>query len=104
VAAPERQGRDDAQHKGLVAEITACAHVSKDTCVRTALRLLAEGNCGPVESFSRESLMSLLESIESAISELRSLNEPRLDAVIARLERRRAEIVAAMAAKGRPEG
>jgi hypothetical protein len=48
--------------------------------------------------------MSLLESIESAISELRSLNEPRLDAVIARLERRRAEIVAAMAAKGRPEG
>jgi hypothetical protein len=61
------------------------------------------GTAGPVESFSRESLVALLESIESAISELRSLNEPRLDAVIARLERRRAEIVAALASKGRPD-
>jgi len=56
-----------------------------------------------VESLSRESLLSLLESIESAISELRSRDEPRLDAVIARLELRRAEIVAALASKGRPE-
>jgi len=56
-----------------------------------------------VESLSRESLLSLLESIESAISELHSRDEPRLDAVIARLELRRAEIVAALASKGRPE-
>jgi hypothetical protein len=56
-----------------------------------------------MESFSREDLVSLLESVESAISELRSLNEPRLDAVISRLERRRAEIVAALVSKGRPE-
>ena len=56
-----------------------------------------------MESLSRESLLSLLESIESAISELRSRDEPRLDAVIARLELRRAEIVAALASKGRPE-
>ena len=56
-----------------------------------------------MESFSREDLLSLLESVESAISELRSLNEPRLDALISRLERRRAEIVAALASKGRPE-
>jgi len=56
-----------------------------------------------VESLSRESLVSLLESVESAIGELRSLDQPRLDAVIARLERRRAEIVAALASKGRPE-
>ena len=56
-----------------------------------------------MESFRREDLVSLLESVESAISELRSLNEPRLDAVISRLERRRAEIVAALASKGRPE-
>jgi hypothetical protein len=56
-----------------------------------------------VESLSRESLLSLLESIESAISELRSRDEPPLDAVIARLELRRAEIVAALASKGRPE-
>jgi len=56
-----------------------------------------------VESLSRESLVSLPESIESAISELRSRNEPRLEAVISRLERRRAEIVAALASKGRPE-
>jgi len=56
-----------------------------------------------MESFSREDLVSLLESVESAISELRSLNEPRLDALISRLERRRAEIVAALASKGRPE-
>ncbi len=61
------------------------------------------GRPGPVESLSRESLLSLLESIESAISELRSRDEPRLDAVIARLELRRAEIVAALASKGRPE-
>jgi hypothetical protein len=56
-----------------------------------------------MESFSRESLLSLLESVESAISELQSRKEPRLEGVISRLERRRAEIVAALAAKGRPE-
>jgi len=55
-----------------------------------------------MESFSRESLLSLLESVESAISELQSRREPRLEGVISRLERRRAEIVAALAAKGRP--
>jgi len=57
-----------------------------------------------VESLSRESLLSLLESLESAISELQSRDEARLDAVISRLERRRAEVVAALASKGRPEG
>ena len=62
-----------------------------------------QGRPGTMESFSREDLVSLLESVESAISELRSLNEPRLDAVISRLERRRAEIVAALVSKGRPE-
>ena len=56
-----------------------------------------------MEAFSREALLSLLESVESAISELQSRNEPRLEGVISRLERRRAEIVAALAAKGRPE-
>jgi len=61
------------------------------------------GRPGTVESLSRESLLSVLESLESAISELQSLHEPRLDAVISRLERRRAEIVAALASKGRPE-
>jgi hypothetical protein len=63
---------------------------------------LADGNCGPVESFSRESLLSLLESVESAMSELKSRKEPRLKGVISRLERRRAD-VAALASKGRPE-
>ncbi len=57
-----------------------------------------------MESLSRESLLSLLESLESAISELQSRDEARLDAVISRLERRRAEVVAALASKGRPEG
>jgi len=61
------------------------------------------GIAEPVESFSRESLLSLLESVESAISELQSLNEPRLEAVISRLERRRAEIVVALATKGPPD-
>jgi len=56
-----------------------------------------------MEAFSREALLSLLESVESAISELRSRDEPRLEGVISRLERRRAEIVAALASKGRPE-
>jgi hypothetical protein len=56
-----------------------------------------------VESFSRESLLSLLESVESAISELKSRNEPRLQGVVSRLERRRAEIVVALASNGRPE-
>ena len=56
-----------------------------------------------MESLSRESLLSLLESVESAISELQSREEPRLKGVISRLERRRAEIVAALVAKGRPE-
>ena len=56
-----------------------------------------------MDSFSRESLLSLLESVESAISELKSRNEPRLKGVISRLEQRRAEIVAALASKGRPE-
>jgi hypothetical protein len=56
-----------------------------------------------MDSFSRESLLSLLESLESAISELQARDEPRLDAVISRLERRRAEVVAALASKGRPE-
>ena len=56
-----------------------------------------------MEAFSREALLSLLESVESAISELKSRNEPRLEGVISRLERRRAEIVAALVAKGRPE-
>jgi hypothetical protein len=55
-----------------------------------------------VESLSRESL-SLLGSLESAISKLQSLHEPRLDGVISRLERRRAEIVAALGSKGHPE-
>jgi hypothetical protein len=48
-------------------------------------------NCRPVESFSGENLLSLLESVESAISELKSRKEPRLKGVISRLERRRAE-------------
>ncbi len=56
-----------------------------------------------MEAFSREALLSLLESVESAISELRSRDEPRLEGVISRLERRRAEIMAALASKGRPE-
>ena len=56
-----------------------------------------------MDSLSRESLLSLLESLESAISELQAGDEPRLDAVISRLERRRAEVVAALASKGRPE-
>jgi len=56
-----------------------------------------------MDSLSRESLLSLLESLESAISELQARGEPRLDAVISRLERRRAEVVAALASKGRPE-
>jgi len=56
-----------------------------------------------MEAFSREGLLSLLESLESAISELQSRNEPRLVGVISRLERRRAEVVAALASKGRPE-
>jgi hypothetical protein len=67
------------------------------------LHQLAGGNCGPVESFSRGNLLSLLESLESAISELKSRKEPRLKGLILRLERRRAEIVAALASKGRPE-
>ncbi len=57
----------------------------------------------PGSPFSRESLVSLLESIDNAISELRSLDQPRIDAVTGRLERRRAEIVAALASKRRPE-
>jgi hypothetical protein len=56
-----------------------------------------------VESFSRETLLSLLQSVETAIAELRSRNQPRLDPVIGQLERRRAEIVAALASKGRPQ-
>ena len=56
-----------------------------------------------MEAFSREALLSLLESVESAISELKPRNEPRLQGVISRLERRRAEIVAALATKGPPD-
>jgi ABC-type lipopolysaccharide export system ATPase subunit len=56
-----------------------------------------------MESLSRENLEALLESLESAISELQSRNEPRLAGAIARLERRRAEIVAALASQGRPD-
>jgi len=40
---------------------------------------------------------------ESAISELQSRDELRLEGVISRLERRRAEVVAALASKGPPE-
>jgi hypothetical protein len=69
----------------------------------SALRLTDGKNCGTVESFSRESLVSLLESIESAILELRSLDQPRLAPVIGGLDRRRAEIVAALVSKGRLE-
>jgi hypothetical protein len=70
------------------------------------LRLAIRGNAPrtmSMDAFSREGLLSLLESVESAISELQSRNEPRLEGVISRLERRRAEIVAALASKGRPE-
>jgi hypothetical protein len=35
-----------------------------------------------MEAFSREGLLSLLESVESAISELQSRNEPRPEGVI----------------------
>jgi hypothetical protein len=55
-----------------------------------------------VESFSRENLVSLLESLKSAISELRSRQEPRVQGVISRLERRKAEVVAALASKDHP--
>jgi hypothetical protein len=75
------------------------------TATQTRYVLRSRGRPGAVsmESFSRESLLSLLESVESAISELQSRKEPRLEGVISRLERRRAEIVAALASKGRPE-
>jgi hypothetical protein len=59
------------------------------------LRLLREGKARNVQSLSRESLESLLESIESAIRVLQSRQEPRLRDVTARLERRRAEVLAA---------
>jgi hypothetical protein len=64
------------------------------------LRLLREGKARNVQSLSRESLESLLESIESAIRVLQSRQEPRLRDVTARLERRRAEVLAALASKG----
>ena len=56
-----------------------------------------------MESFSRETLESLLESLESVVSKLQALRDPRLDGVISQLERQRAEVVAAMASKGPPE-
>jgi hypothetical protein len=56
-----------------------------------------------MDSFSRENLAALLESLESAIGELQSRDEPRLEAVIARLERRRAEVIAELASRGRPD-
>ena len=52
---------------------------------------------------SRESLVSLLESLESATSELQAREQPRLQGVISRLKRRRAEVVAALASKGRSD-
>ncbi len=56
-----------------------------------------------MEGLSRDQLEALLESLESAISELQSLKEPRLEAVLSRLVSKRAEVVAAMASRGRPE-
>jgi hypothetical protein len=61
------------------------------------------GKPGPVEPLSRHQLEALLESLESAISELQSLKQPRLEGLLSRLVLRRAEVVAAMAARGRPE-
>ena len=56
-----------------------------------------------MEAFSREGLLSLLEPVESAISELQSRNEPRLEGMISSAGTTKAEIVAALASKGRPE-
>jgi hypothetical protein len=50
-----------------------------------------------------ESLESLLEPPENAIVALQSRDEPRMPGVITRLERRQAEIVAALASKERQE-
>ena len=56
-----------------------------------------------MEPLSRDQLEALLESLETAIRELQSLNEPALKELRSRLEQHRAEVVAAMASRGRPD-
>jgi hypothetical protein len=55
-----------------------------------------------VEKLDQKTLPSLLEMYESAIGTLESREEPRLAGVIARLQRRREEVVAKLVSLGPP--
>jgi hypothetical protein len=50
-----------------------------------------------VGSLGRETLLNLLQMYESAISQLESRSEPRIAAFRERLQRRRTEVIAALA-------
>ena len=56
-----------------------------------------------MEPLPAETLLGLLRMYESALAELRAMNDPGAEGLIVRLTRHRTEVIAALAAlQGRP--
>jgi hypothetical protein len=50
-----------------------------------------------MEGLDKETLLNLLQIYETALSELRQMADPSVSGLIVRLERHRAEVIAALA-------
>jgi hypothetical protein len=57
-----------------------------------------------MEGLDAEALLQLLGVYETALAELRAMNDPGVEPLMRRLERNRAEALAALAALWFPEG
>ncbi len=59
---------------------------------------------GAMEGLDAQALLQLLGIYEAALAELRAMNDPGVEPLMRRLERNRAEALAALAALWFPEG
>jgi hypothetical protein len=60
----------------------------------------AEGQARPVKRLTKTTLLNLLQLYESVIRELEALRDPGVAGLLRRMERHRAEVIAALAEQG----
>jgi hypothetical protein len=60
----------------------------------------AEGQATPVKRLTKTTLLNLLQLYESVIRELEALRDPGVAGLLRRMERHRAEVIAALAEQG----
>jgi hypothetical protein len=79
------------------------SHGRNRTYVGAAWTVPPRGRGAAVKNLDAETLLRLLAVYESALRELAAMNDPAVSCLMRRLERRRAEVIAALADSWFPE-